>query len=269
MVKRLSYLWLAIGCLVFLCIGAQRPEDDLAEGDRAYRDGDSDAALRHYERALTRSPDPGLVSYHQGVVLAESGQHVEAAAAWMRTLEDAQGMRRLKAAYGEGTALTHVAAGLPGRQAVRALRQALQWFDVVAQEGNTLTDLGSVPEDAKHNRAVAEALLARKLIEPEPPEQDQARDSTENPPNMEELGSGDRQRQPGGGRRGGDGRQEGQPREGNGDSQPGQGNVLPQPDEERLPQISPEEAQRRLDAVLKRLRGPMASTPQRPGVKDW
>lgn len=263
-----------IGCVVVVLVtmGARAPEDDFVAGYRAYEEGDYEAALRHYEAALAQSPDPGLVSYQQGVVLAALGRHAEAAAAWARTLEDAQGERRLKAAYGQATALTQVAASLSGKRALRVLQQAVQLFDIVGREANEVEGLGSLPEDAKHNRTVAEALLAKKLKEPEPPEppeQDLANDPNETLPDRNEPGMGERQNQPGGSRRSPAGNARGAASEGNGESQAGRGNQEPQLDEDRVPPIPPEEAERRLDEVLRRLRRPMANTPKRPGVKDW
>src|SRR5262245_37410886 len=46
------------------------PGEDLIAGYQAYVAGEYDLALRHYEVALSQTADPGLVAYHQGVVLA-------------------------------------------------------------------------------------------------------------------------------------------------------------------------------------------------------
>jgi tetratricopeptide (TPR) repeat protein len=248
------------------------PSEDFVAGYQAYAAGDYDAALRYYEAALSQTTDPGMVAYHQGVVLAAAGRHGEAAAAWGRTLEDAQGARRIKAAYGQATALTHSAAGMAGRRAVRVLQQALQLFDIVGREAAGVEGLGSVPEDAKYNRAVAEALLAKKLKEPEPPdppEEEVTQDQSDSMIDREAQGQGDRPNQPGGGRAGAAGNRRGAPQGGGNDNQPGAGNLPPQLDEDRTPPIPPEEAQRLLDEVLRRLRRPLANTPSRPGAKDW
>jgi tetratricopeptide (TPR) repeat protein len=274
-INRLQVGWLAIGLLGLMQLGARLPEDEFVAGYRAYQQEDYDTALRHFHAALIHSPDPGLVAYHQGVVLAAAGRHAEAAAAWARTLEDAQGLRRWRAAYGQATALTRVASTLHGRRAVRLLQQSLQLFDQVRQEAaeakETLEEAQTLVANAQHNRAVAEALLAQKLKEPEPlepPDQDITSDSIDNPRNQTDPGAGNRTLQPGVPRRG-TGNPGGAGDNGKNTNHPGKGDLPLRTGDDQMPPMSPDEANRRLDEVLRRLQRPLHGTTPRPGAKDW
>lgn len=272
MVKSIIYF-----CMLFLfllCIAADDREQALQSGYRAYLEKDFDSAIRQYEIAMLNSDDPGKIACELGAILAQAERFQESAQYFTRSLEDAQGIRRVKAAYGQATALTKVAEQMQGRRAVALLQRALPSYEMALRELATLSadEAKSLPEmkaHAEHNRGVAQALLARKQKEPDPPDNQEDPDPSPllNPrmtdtSNGQGLGRGatplsNRQPQGSGSETG------------NNDSTAGRGNLPPLPDEDQANPLSPEEAHRRLDELLKRLRTPPAPRTTKPGTRDW
>lgn len=271
MVRTLAY-W-CVSLTTVLCVAATTVEDSLQAGYRAYLAQEYDTAIRHYEQAMLSSDDPGRIACELGAILAKADRYQDAAQYFGRSLEDAHGDRRVKAAYGQGTALTKVAEQLQGRRAVAVLQRALSCYEIAIREIETMpTEVGSgssLKQDAEHNRAVAQALLARKQQEPDPP--DNLDESDPLPllnPSMSDPGSNPARgnnavplnnRQP----------QGGGTESGKNESSAGKGNLPPLPDDDQTSPISPEEAHRRLNDLLKRLRSPQSPSPNKPGTRDW
>lgn len=260
------------GLLLILCLGGQWEEGALRRGYAAYQRGDLVQAIEEYKQALQASHDPGRVAYDLATVYAKAMRYHEAGLCFSQALEDARGLRRVKSAYGLGTALTEIAVPLRGRRAAGSLRQALHSFDMAQRSLSELTpdekELARfLSSDIQHNRQVAEALLARKLQEPPDPQDEQETRASEEPSLSEILtgnrpGSGSESREPGLRNQGSNGT-------GNSESSPGRGNLPPLPDAEAMPPISREEALRRLDELKRRLKTPLHSTPALPGSRDW
>ena len=198
---------------------------------------------------------------------ADPQEHLRAPGRLAHPLQrHATGLRRVKAAYGHATALTHAAHGYTGKRAVAILRQAIQSFELTKREALALPEAKVYFEDAEHNLAIAQALMAQKQNEPEPPEdmaEEQPTPSIPQPLNNTEGNGNNRRGSPLTGKNNpGEG-------QGGGESQAGRGNLPPLPDEETVPPISAAEAQRRLQNLLQRLRRPLTNAPARPGSKDW
>jgi tetratricopeptide (TPR) repeat protein len=274
MIQRL--LLTAVGLVLAGAFGAAPLLDDMESAYRAYQAGEYTTALQHYDAALTVTTDPGLVAFNQGATLAAADRHAEAALAYAQALEDATGVRRIKAAYGQGTALTNIGADLTGRRAVTLLQQALQSFAVAIREAES-ADSANVSEvtkwkrDAEHNRMIAQALLAKKQQEPEPPSHagnEGESDFMELLKNLRNSGNGQPKRPgqtlpaPGEQNNGGIGTD-------NSKVQAGKGNLPPLLDESRSEPISPEEAIHRLEQALQRINKPLVAGSTKPGAKDW
>ncbi|MFT3881254.1 MAG: hypothetical protein QM703_16515 [Gemmatales bacterium] len=272
MVKRSSIIGILIVSL--LCAGAEINLDALRSGYAAYLKQEYDTAIRFYEQAVKSSSDPGPLACDLGSLFAQAERYQEAALWFRRSLEDASGLRRAKSAYGLATSLTHQANKMQGRRAVALLQQALQSYEVALREMATLSpeEIASIPAlkaDAEHNRSIAQALLAQKQKEPEPPQPPEE----EILPNsidvsMNEAGGGANNGSRGtpltGRNNGASGNETG-----TSDSTAGRGNLPPLPDDDQAPPLSAEEAQRRLDQLIQRLRKPLTPLPGKPGTKDW
>lgn len=271
MVKSLCYV-VFFGAVV-LCTAGDGAEDALQSGYRAYLNKDYDAAIGFYEQAMVRSSDPGRIAGDLGSILAEAGRYQDAVTAFARCLEDAQGLRRAKAAYGQATALTHVSKQLKGRRAIAVLQRALSGYEIALRELSSLSGeetglQGDLKSSAEHNRDQARALLLEKQKEPEPPNDSQDEntdpllDSRLTDPN---AGGGiGRGATPLTSRNNATGTETG-----NSEANAGRGNLPPLPDDDQAPPLSAEEAHRRLDQLLQRLHQPMNPQPAKPGTKDW
>lgn len=252
--------------MLFVLVAADQQEASLQAGYRAWLQSDLPKALQQYEQALRHSRDPGYLACELGCLHAQAGNYRDAAEWFRRSLEDATGLRRVKAAYGHATALTHAAHGYTGKRAVAMLKQAMQSFELAKREALAHPEARAYFDDAEHNLAIARTLMAQKQNEPEPPEdmvEEQPTPSLPQPLNNNEGNGNSRRGAP---LTGNNTPGEGQ---GGGDSNAGRGNLPPLPDDEKVPPISATEAQRRLQELLQRLRRPLINPPSRPGSKDW
>lgn len=260
--------------LSLLCVAAEENIDALRSGYTAYVRQEYDTAIRYYALALKSSPNPGPLAFDLGSVFAQAQRYQEAALWFSRSLEDASGIRRAKSAYGLATSLTHQANKLQGRRAVALLQQALQSFELTLRELAMLSheELASAPAlkvDAETNRTIALALLSQKQKEPEPPQPPE----DEVPPHLtdaslNEAGGGTTNGSRATPLRGRNTSTTGN-ETGSADTTAGSGNLPPLPDDDQAPPLTAEEAQRRLDQLMQRLRKPLASQPGKPGTKDW
>jgi len=260
--------------ITLLCVAAERKDDALQAGYAAYQKQEYDTAIRSYEQALLASTDPGPIAYDLGAICAAAERYSEAATWYTRSLEDASGVRRAKSAYGLATAQTHFASKQQGRRAVTLLQQALQNYELAIREWGSLRseETSSIPTlkaDAEFNRGIAQNLLAQKQKEPEPPEppnSDIPPEATD--PTLTDPGTGN-----GNGSRGsplsGRNNSTNGTETGTTDSSAGRGNLPPLPDDDKAPPLSPEEARRRIDQLMQRLRKPLPQHAAKPGTKDW
>ncbi|HQR06809.1 MAG TPA: hypothetical protein PLN21_08310 [Gemmatales bacterium] len=272
MVRRTSIL--GILTLALLCAGAEINHDALRSGYAAYLRAEYDTAIRYYEQAVKSSSDPGPLAGDLGSLFARAERYQEAALWFSRSLEDASGVRRARSAYGLATSLTHQGNKMQGRRAVALLQQALQSYEVALREVATLSpneiaSISTLKADAETNRSIAQALLTQKQKEPEPPQppEDEAPPSSADV-SMNEAGggtsNGSRAMPLNGRNSSGNGNETG-----TSDSTAGRGNLPPLPDNDQAPPLSAEEAQRRLDQLMQRLRKPLAPHAGKPGTKDW
>lgn len=272
MVTRTSIIGILVVAL--MCTGSEVNLDALRSGYAAYLRQEYETAIRFYEQAVKSSSDPGPLASDLGSLFAKAERYQEAAQWFSRSLEDAGGLRRIRSAYGLATSLTHLANKLQGRRAVALLQQALQSYELALRESDTLTPeekelIPALRADVEFNRNIAQALLAQKQKEPEPPQPPE----DEVPPSSTDVSMNEA----GGGTSNGSratplkGRNNGATgnETGTSDSTAGRGNLPPLPDDENAPPLSPEEAQRRLDQLMQRLRKPLTPQAGKPGTKDW
>lgn len=272
MVKNTSIL--GVLTVALLCAGAEVNLDALRSGYAAYLRQEYDTAIRHYEQAVRASSDPGPLACDLGSLFAKAERYQEAATWFNRSLEDANDLRRAKSAYGLATSLTHLGNKLQGRRAVTLLQQALQSYEVALREMTGLTpeqaaSILNMKADAEYNRSIAQTLLAQKQKEPEPtlpPENETPPISNDASMNEAGMGTGNGSRaMPLQGRNNAATGNE----TGTTDSTAGRGNLPPLPDDDKAPPLSAEEAQRRLDQLMQRLRKPLTPQAGKPGTKDW
>lgn len=270
--------WGVMGLLAFSALGlglASSSKDGQALwlGQTAFLRGDYAAALAHYSAALPSTTDPGRVSFNQAACLSRLGRWEEAAEAYRRALEDAEGQRAVLAWLGRGGALAHLGAATAGPAAVPVLRHALRCFDEAASLLPSLADSAEtkkIHDDLAHNRAEVERLLTRKSQEAPPP-------GAEPPPAAPQTES---EGPPGAGaseeiRRGGGQLGSGEP------SQPGTAGDRETPGAGNLPlaligarPMNAKDAERLLEATLQRLEQVQRLRGQGPAVlrageRDW
>jgi Ca-activated chloride channel family protein len=92
------------------------------EGNRAYGDGQFDAAAQLYDEAQTRAPESPEVAYNMGNALCRQGRFGEAAPHLRRAAESPDPMLRERSLYNLGNALY---GGRDLQGAARAYRRAL------------------------------------------------------------------------------------------------------------------------------------------------
>ncbi len=270
MVNRKLYIFLGLVLLVIPAGEEHMPS--LVKGYQAYVNADYDTALHEYELALQQSNDPGRYALDLGAIAAQAGRYSEAVQWFSRSLEDATVERQLIALYGQATSLTHLAGTQQGKRAVMLLERAIAGYqqtllrlaDVLKQNASRSHRIVE-KQDIEHNLNIAIALLKQKQQEPEPPEQPEQPDNT-TPPSLTSDGTGTGNARVGSmqGPRGSESASSSTEQ-----SIPGRGNLPALPDDEEAPPISAEEAERRLQQLLKRLRQPLSTAPLKPGNRDW
>lgn len=270
MVNRIHYLILGVMLLVIPAGEEHLP--NLVKGYQAFANADFETALREYELALQQSNDPGRIAVDLGAIAAQAGRYSEAVQWFSRSLEDAVDERQVIALYGQATSMTYLANRLQGRRAVKLLEQAIAGYQKTLTRRDSLLKQAAPrlrqlveKQDIEHNMNLAIALLKQKQQEPEPPEQSEQPDNAMSP-NTTSEGSGT-----GGTRTGSMQGPRGSENVSTSTEQsmPGRGNLPALPDTEEAPPISTEEAERRLQQLLKRLRQPPSATPLKPGNRDW
>ena len=167
------------GCVTLLLGGlslanAPAQKDALLQAKQAYEQGRLEDALVHLQLALQQSTDPGRIAYQQGLIAVQLQRYAQAANAFQCTLEDAEGLLRVRALIGYAhcqgqlgrqaqgpVALTTIKEADQTLQKAEALLQQLSHDDAVVEQ------LRSV---VRHDREVLKQWLAQKSQEPVAPE---------------------------------------------------------------------------------------------------
>jgi tetratricopeptide (TPR) repeat protein len=250
----------------------------------AYERGDFSAALDCFAQAENETRDPGLVAFNKAAALYQLGQYDLAAEHYRRCLEDAAGVRRVRALYGRGNALAQEGNTLPGAQAVAVLELGLESYTACLEEGAALTPAERAACEENFTQARANLEIVKRLLqlkEAEKTQQPSGPDSRGNPQeNLRRPGdfpdfrgspndAGPAEPNPGSNpATGGE-----QPRLAK-HSQPGKGTLPPLPDDLDAPPLDPAEALRYLQAQIERIRQDRANQmpPDRGNMKalrDW
>ncbi len=139
--------------LAVVCISAGNgtaTDDLIRQGNDAFAAKDFEAALRLYEQAEARTHDPGLVSFNKAVSLYQLGRHRETVPCFRRVLEDTEAgpARRARAWFDLGNALLISAENRADElaEAVSAYRACLAQPDLA----------DSLKEGARHNLEIAQ-----------------------------------------------------------------------------------------------------------------
>jgi Ca-activated chloride channel family protein len=257
----------ALGSVALLAIAANPTEKWVWRGNQELAAGRAEQALRWYQIAEERTPDPGLVAFNEGIAFAKLERWRDAELYFRRSLSDAEGERRFGALYNLGTSLI--------RRSMGRDRQALQ--DAIAALEQALA-LKPGDADAQHNLKLARDLLAQVPAEPpvssnnDQPKQ-QANVKTSASPKSPVLKNGNLVGEPSGpatkSAEGDGGRETDRP------PPPGQGNLPMIPDTDVVERITPEDLQRHLDRAAARIaaaqRDQLKSRrpTSKPNYPDW
>jgi hypothetical protein len=280
-------MWLAAAAALGLAAAPVEIEDQVRRGNRAFEEGDYAVAVKAYEAAELRTPDPGQVAYNKATALyhwARKSDGVDrikrfAAAAdhYRRCGTDDESRRRLLARFGLACSLLQTSAdeAVSLREAIACLRACLA--DPTFDE--------ALAADARHNLQLAKLMLAALGAEGDPPRDDE-RDRDQN--NSKPPGGMNEDEQKG---------QDGDPMHGRGDPTgekrpvqdrtgqrpirtneraPGQGDDMPPVrDDDKLPPLSVRDAEAHLEQAMEKILGARRAyrlRPPRPATaanKDW
>jgi tetratricopeptide (TPR) repeat protein len=271
----MSPRWRFFLCLLILPLlgGAEQAPDWLQRGWQAHQRGDFRAALDCYAKALPLSTEPGQVSFQQAAAYAALEEDEQAAAAYQRCLEDAQGTRRMLALYGRGNALAQVGNRRQAKAAVTVLRQSLAAYEKAQATWEQLSpgdreQYRAYQENIEYNQALVRTLLAQKEKEAE-------NQPDEEPPNQRKPGETDNQEPTPGdqNRTRPDSANKGEntPQVTN-QQRPGRGQLPQLLDDPRAAPLTAEQAQEYLRQTMERLqhqRGGQGSQGTTSGAKDW
>jgi tetratricopeptide (TPR) repeat protein len=278
--------------LAGLLVAAASPESWIRRGNEAFARGDYQTALDYYDRAAAETLDPGQVAFDQAAAYYRLGDFASAEWAYRRSLEDADGIRRVRALYGLANALAQQGQGRQGRFAVGQLREAVRQYEACLREAGALVfdepqTVSEICEHARYNLSLVKPLLEHLLADParndnssqpesvEPPSDDPRYPKGSRDPNSQHTGSegarpgGNRDRSEGDAQVGPDG----QPWESN-QHQAGKGNLPPLPDNANGPPLQPDQALDYLQQNLDRIRRDRANREKPPtadvkGQRDW
>ena len=256
--------------------GPVRQSDDLVrEGNVAVRRGDLDRAAQCYADAASRTTDPGLVAFNQGVIALQRGRTRDAEVHFLAALDDrdAPAERRATAHYNLGLALLlRGGSAAIYRAAATANERCLQ----------AKPNAGTLTSDAAHNLEVAKLLWReavereRKVTPPspvEPPPESVAPSPPESPPDAGTTPKPD----PATAARGSEGKPASPttPPRTTTQTPAGRGTLPVLPDSEQFPPLSPEDARALLQRHAARLTKDRAANaellagPERPDRRDW
>lgn len=151
-----------------LAIAAHPTHRFVHRGNEELAANRAEQALIWYDKAVERTPDPGQVSFNQGVALATLGRYREAELHFRRSLSDVEGDRRIRALYNIGTCLI--------RRGVGRERQALQDAITALEQSLSLAS----GDDAMRNDIEQNLKIARDLLGQAPPESKSTASEREN-----------------------------------------------------------------------------------------
>jgi tetratricopeptide (TPR) repeat protein len=258
------------------------PEALLRAGDAAFARGDFETAVQCYDRAETRTTNPGRVAAHQAAALYRLGRFAAAEKHYRCALEDADGGRRAALLFDLGNCLLRRAAEPRLRRAERAELYA----DAVRSYRASLRQEGASPElqaDVRHNLELTRLLWGLTRQErsdhdngPDPENPEDPPESKKPPPTGSEGGDPGMGAKPDPADKGTKpepGMQEApQPTPDQGP--PGKGNLKPLTDEENGGPISPEDAARHLELAAAKIRAQRRAqardlSPANPKGRIW
>jgi tetratricopeptide (TPR) repeat protein len=289
MMRRLGLLVPAILGLVLLGAAPDlNVERLLREGNAAFDRGDYEKAIELYDRAEDRATDPGQVAFNKATGLyrlaldeieqnpGDAARHFrEAEEHYRRSAEGADEPRRSRALFGLANSLVQ------GRgDDARALMVAVRCYRDCLRSPDR-----QVAEDARHNLELAKLLWLRVSSKDSRQSENESKNrqdgSTERDPPMNDQNPGAARGDPTMGRAGttqGHEAIKGQngenPIETRQDT-PGPSNTLPPRDDDTLPPLTPEQADKDLAAATKQIRDARKNQRLRPttnqsgSVKDW
>ena len=211
--------------LLCVCIGASvgwgNPlADRNARGNKEYEEGRYAEALAAYAQALAKDPGQPDVTYNIGNVLYRKGQFEEAAQGYGRATFSDDARRREEAAYNLGNA--HYRLG--------NLEEAAAYY-------KRALDLNENDDEARYNLE----FVLRQMQNQEQNQQQQEQDPDQENQDQDNKEQGEEEQQQ-------DQEQQEQQQPSEADSTGGE-QPEPQPSEERDTEMTPEEAQRILDAL--------------------
>lgn len=271
-----------IAALLAISAGPAEPEDLVRQANEAFTRGDLESADLLYTQAEERSPDPGLVAFNKGTVLARRGDFRRAEFCFRRTLGDADvpAARRRHALISLGNCLVKQA----GESDLKRLQAAIECYELALreplEEGMRL--------DAEHNLEVAKLLWAKARAKrpnnPKDPDWEDPENQKDPPPDpkkppespgKEDNGEGKNKAEPATKVEPGKGQDKGVAVKDAPKPAPGQGNLPVLPDTEDVPSRSPDDARTFLKKAADRLQRERqklredAAQGERPRANDW
>jgi Ca-activated chloride channel family protein len=168
--------------LMALLSAAALPEVDtlVRQGNDALERGQNSKALRLFEEAEERAPDPALVAYNKAAALYRLERFEEAALHYQRCLEDETipAGRRSRALFQMGNACLQESKGVSRSHLEKALDAYRSCLGMKETTGDVRTD-------ARHNLELARLLWLKTIPDPnDPPRKDDLlspRDKSMNP----------------------------------------------------------------------------------------
>ncbi len=255
--------------------GPVRQTDDLVrEGNVAVQRGDLDRAAQYFADAATRTTDPGLVAFNQGVIALQRGRTRDAEVDFLAALDDrdAPAERRATAHYNLGLALL-----LRGGSA--AIYRAAATANERCLQANPTA--GTLSSDAAHNLELAkllwrEALERERKVTPPPPVEPPPESVVPSPPESPPDAGTTPKPDPASAARGAEGQPASSaPPRTTSRTTAGRGTLPVLPDSEQYPPLSPEDARALLQRHAARLTKDRAASaellagPERPDRRDW
>lgn len=251
------------------------PDDMVREGNAAFGRGDLDRAAQCYADAATRTTDPGLVAFNQGVIALQRGRYRDAELHFLAALDDrdAPAERRANANYNLGLALL-----------LRGGSEAIYRAAATANERclEATPNAGTLTSDASHNLEVAkllwrEALERERKATPPSPVEPPPESVVQSPPESPSDSGTTPKPDSATAARGAEGRPATPttPPRTTTQRTAGRGTLPVLPDSEQFPPLSPEDARALLQRHAARLTKDRAASaellagPERPDNRDW
>jgi Ca-activated chloride channel family protein len=272
-----AILFIPLG-LLSISAGPLDPVEDLVRrGNAAFTQEKYQDALKWYELAEERSPDPGLVAFNKAAALYRLERFREAESHYQRCLEDGQipAFRKARGLYDLGNSLLKQA----DERDVRLLERAVRSYRAALHQAS---DDPSLLESARHNLELAKLLLlqAKKNA---PPNHDPAHKQEDQAPGNGHKTGGPENHVPDptltgdGKRKGGKmldksaSGQKGQPTK---ETMPGKGTLPVLPDQDELAPLSPQDVDAYLEQIARRIQRERRdfyrqAAPALGNVKDW